>query len=146
FEMLTGRVPLRAESTVGTLTKQVYELAPRLRDVNPKLVNCPSIEAALGRLLAKNRDERPSTAHDAMRMIQTAGISDLERSEDPRARAALEGWSRPPEHGVSERDLARRSTIMIGSGSVAGANDTPGDGPATGDFAAKQSETGGISK
>ena len=143
FEALTGKVPLSAESTVGTLTKQVFELAPRLRDRDPRFAAYPSVEAALGRLLAKNRDERPANALDALRLIQTAALNDLETSDDSRSRAALEGWSHPHSHAlalVPERDIIRRSTIMIGSGSVARAHDGDADGPATGDFSAKPSE------
>jgi serine/threonine-protein kinase len=140
FEALTGKVPLSAESTVGTLTKQVFELAPRLRDRDPRFSAFPSVEAALGRLLAKNRDERPATALDAARLLQTAALNDLESSEDPRSRAALDGWSHPHAHALSlvpERDIVRRSTIMIGSGSVALAHDSEADGPATGSFSTK---------
>jgi serine/threonine protein kinase len=141
FEALTGTVPLSAESTVGTLTKQVFELAPRLRDRDPRFAAYPSVEAALGRLLAKNRDERPATALDAARLIQTAALNDLENSDDSRSRAALDGYHHPHALAlalVPERDIARRSTIMIGSGSVARAHDSEADGPATGSFAAKQ--------
>jgi serine/threonine protein kinase len=142
FEALTGNVPLSAESTVGTLTKQVFELAPRLRDRDPRFAAFPSVEAALGRLLAKNRDERPATALDAARLLQTAALNDLESSgDDARSRAALDGWSHP--HALSlvpERDIVRRSTIMIGSGSVARAHDSEADGPATGSFSAKPND------
>jgi serine/threonine protein kinase len=141
FEALTGKVPLSAESTVGTLTKQVFELAPRLRDRDPRFSAFPSVEAALGRLLAKNRDERPTTALDAARLLQTAALNDLGSSEDSRSRAALDGWSHPSALAlVPERDIVRRSTIMIGSGSVALAHDSEADGPATGSFSAKPND------
>jgi serine/threonine protein kinase len=148
FEALTGKVPLSAESTVGTLTKQVFELAPRLRDRDPRFAAFPSVEAALGRLLAKNRDERPATALDAARLLQTAALNDLESSEDSRSRAALDGWSHPHAHALSlvpERDIVRRSTIMIGSGSVARAHDEA-DGPATGSFSAKPNDAEAVHK
>ncbi len=142
FEALTGTVPLSAESTVGTLTKQVFELAPRLRDRDPRFSAYPSVEAALGRLLAKNRDERPANALDALRLIQTAARNDIDQTDDSRSRAALEGWNHPHSLAlVPERDIVRRSTIMIGSGSVARAHDES-DGPATGDFSAKTGESG----
>jgi serine/threonine protein kinase len=141
FEALTGKVPLSAESTVGTLTKQVFELAPRLRDRDPRFAAFPSVEAALGRLLAKNRDERPTTALDAARLIQTAALNDLGSSEDSRSRAAVDGWSHPHALAlVPERDIVRRSTIMIGSGSVALAHDSEADGPATGSFSTKPND------
>ncbi|PRP97100.1 Serine/threonine-protein kinase Pkn1 [Enhygromyxa salina] len=136
FESLTGRVPLTADSAVGTLTMQVFELAPRLSDIDPRFSQFPSIETALGRLLAKNRDERPVTALDAARVLQAAAAADLGSRGDERERAASDGWPQPTP-AVSEQDIVRRATIMIGSGSVAHAHSVEGDGPATGDFAAK---------
>lgn len=152
FEALTGRVPLSADSPAGIMSKQVFELAPRLSEIDPRFTEYPSLESAIARLLAKNRDERPTTALEAARVIQTAGANDLEPAADDPGRAALAGWTQaqaqaqarakelPPV--VSERDIVRRATIMIGSGSVARAHDTELDGPATGSFSAKPGKHG----
>ena len=138
FEALTGQVPISGASSVGTLTKQVFELPPRLRDVAPQLSHCGSIETALGRLLAKNRDERPGTALDAAQLLQTAVANDLELSGDPRSQAAVDGLSGPlAQASVHPDAIRRRSTIMIGSGSVAHEQASTGDGPATGSFSAR---------
>jgi hypothetical protein len=88
-------------------------------------------------LLAKNRDERPASAIDAVRVLQTAAANDLEPVEDPRERAALAGWSQP--HPLAEPDRPRRSTITIGSGAITSAHAVVvADGPATGSFSTKQ--------
>jgi eukaryotic-like serine/threonine-protein kinase len=137
FEILTGRVPISGDSMVATLTKQVFELAPTLRQVDPRFAAFPSLEAALIRMLAKNRDERPASAIDAARVLQTAAANDLEPVEDPRERAALAGWSQP--HPLPEPDRPRRSTITIGSGAITSAHAVVvADGPATGSFSTKQ--------
>ncbi|KIG13342.1 Serine/threonine protein kinase PrkC, regulator of stationary phase [Enhygromyxa salina] len=139
FEALTGRVPLSADSPGGTMSKQVFEHAPRLREVDPRFADFPSLEAAVAKLLAKNRDERPSSALEAAHLIQTAAANDLEPATDQPGHAAQAGWAQPqaPAPAVSEQDIVRRATIMIGSGSVARAHDTELDGPATGSFSAK---------
>ncbi|WP_106090066.1 serine/threonine-protein kinase [Enhygromyxa salina] len=139
FEALTGRVPLSADSPTGTMSKQVFELAPRLREVDPRLAAYPSLEAAVAKLLAKNRDERPSSALEAAQLIQAAATNDLEPASDARGHAVQAGWAQPhaPPPVVAEQDIVRRATIMIGSGSVARAHDTELDGPATGSFSAK---------
>jgi len=144
FELLTGRVPLSADSKVGTLTKQVFELPPPLREVDPRFAGHPSIEAALARLLAKNRDERPATALDAASLLATAAANDLEPVDEPREQAVLAGWSQP---SAPEPDRPRRSTIMIGSGAITSAHQAvEAEGPRTGSFAAKQSDESQLPK
>ncbi len=139
FEMLTGQVPLSGDSMVGTLTKQVFELPPAIREIDPRFAGYPSIEAALGRLLAKNRDERPATALDAASLLQTAAANDLEPADERREQAALAGWSQPDAASVPEPDRPRRSTIMIGSNAITSAHEiAKAEGPTTGSFAAKQ--------
>jgi serine/threonine-protein kinase len=139
FEALSGQVPLQGDSLAGTLTKQVFEAPPTLREIDVRLEGLPSIEAVLARLLAKSRDERPSDALAVVRLLATAMANDLGGPEPAqRARAALEGWQEG--HGEAAR---RRSTVMIGSGAITSAHTAVrvGDGPATGDFDAKQGET-----
>jgi eukaryotic-like serine/threonine-protein kinase len=148
FELLTGQVPLTSDTAVGILTKQVFELPPAVRDINPALAGCASIESALARLLAKNRDERPATALDAAALLQTAAANDLGPVGDRREQAALAGWAQPAEprhHDAPSRPT--RSTVMLGSGSV-GSADHAGEavGPATGSFAAKDGAEGSVVK
>jgi serine/threonine protein kinase len=141
FELLTGRVPLSGDSMVGTLTKQVFELPPPIREIDPRYAGYPSIEAALARLLAKNRDERPASALDAASLLATAAANDLEPVDERREQAVLAGWSQPIPAAPPEPDRPRRSTIMIGSGAITSAHKiVEAEGPRTGSFAAKQVE------
>ncbi|HVI02930.1 MAG TPA: serine/threonine-protein kinase [Enhygromyxa sp.] len=150
FELLTGRVPLSGDSMVGTLTKQVFELPPPIREIDPRFAGYPSIEAALARLLAKNRDERPASALDAASLLATAAANDLEPVDDRREQAVVAGWSQPSQASYpqpAEPDRPRRSTIMIGSGAITTAHEiVEAEGPRTGSFAAKQGEEAQLPK
>jgi serine/threonine protein kinase len=142
FEALTGCVPLRGDSLAGTLTKQVFEVAPTLREIDPRLDGLPNTEALLIRLLAKSRDDRPNDAQAVVRLLQVAAAHDLGRPQtDPRAQAGVGDWN-PGQSARAEPPRARRSTIMIGSGAITSAHTAVrvGDGPATGDFDAKDIE------
>jgi serine/threonine-protein kinase len=147
FELLSGQVPLSGDSMVGTLTKQVFELPPPIREIDPRFAEYPSIEAALARLLAKNRDERPATALDVASLLATAAANDLEPVDDRREQAVLAGWSHPSPVVAPEPDRPRRSTIMIGSGAITSAHQiVEADGPHTGSFAAKQADEAQLPK
>jgi hypothetical protein len=72
--------------------------------------------------------------------LQAAAASDLGvLHHDPRAQPAVEGWSRVGGSRADEPPRQRRSTIMIGSGAITSAHTAVrvGDGPATGDFDAR---------
>jgi serine/threonine protein kinase len=141
FELLTGQVPLSGDSKVGTLTKQVFELPPPIREIDPRFAGYPTIEAVLGRLLAKNRDERPGSALEAANLLLTAAANDLEPVDERREQAVLAGWSQSGPVSVPEPDRPKRSTIMIGSGAITSAHKiVEAEGPRTGSFSAKQGE------
>jgi len=64
YEMLTGGVPFRRDSAVGTALAHVRDPAPRLRSARPEL---PAwLEAFVARLLAKEPGERYATAEAAL--------------------------------------------------------------------------------
>ena len=64
FEMLTGGIPFRRDSAIGTALAHVKDPPPRLRSVRP---DAPAwLEAYVARLLAKSPDERYPTAEAAL--------------------------------------------------------------------------------
>jgi serine/threonine-protein kinase len=60
FEMLTGRVPFQAESPLAVAMSQVVDAPPKPRTLEPSIPT--ALEGLVLRLLAKNPDERPSSA------------------------------------------------------------------------------------
>ena len=62
FEMLTGHQPYQADTPIGMAFKHVHEPVPRLLDAKEDLP--PTLELAIRRAMAKQSDERFSTASD----------------------------------------------------------------------------------
>ncbi len=75
FEMLTGDVPHRARSSLGTLLAHVQRSAPDLHGLRPEVPDW--LAAVAARLLAKEPAERYVCAEDAIR--------DLEQARSPRS-------------------------------------------------------------
>lgn len=64
FEMLTGGIPFKRDSAIGTALAHVKDPPPRLRSVRP---DAPAwLEAYVARLLAKSPEERYGTAEEAL--------------------------------------------------------------------------------
>ncbi len=87
FEMLTGRKPFEADSPAMVMVKQMTEPAPRLHDIKPDLPvgYGPVVE----RTLAKNKDDRPSTASEVARMLAAASQATLQAADMLSAAAEL---------------------------------------------------------
>jgi serine/threonine-protein kinase len=62
FQMLTGRLPYEASTPVALLMKHITEPVPNILDIKPDLP--PDCAAVLSQALAKEREERYSTAAD----------------------------------------------------------------------------------
>lgn len=122
FEMMAGEVPFRADTMVGTLTKQVFEAPPPLRQFEPSLPQLPNLERLLARLLAKNVDERPSTAAEVIAALKSARQGDLTENGNvakpqQRATVALGSWGvgdQAPGHvaGAMESPATARGPMM----------------------------------
>ncbi|HMM34995.1 MAG TPA: protein kinase [Thermoanaerobaculia bacterium] len=97
YEMLTGGIPFRRDSAIGTALAHVKDPPPRLRSVRP---GAPAwLEAFVARLLAKAPEGRYATAEDAL--------------ADLRARTA----TRPPANAAR---LRRRLLLALGGAALAG--------------------------
>lgn len=108
FEMLAGSVPFRLPTVAMVLSAQIYDTPPSLREVEPDAPDVPNLERFIRILLAKNRDERPQSASDALSLLKAA--AELDASA-----------------GTSSR---RRPTVTLGSWAVAEAGPASG-GPDT---------------
>lgn len=73
FELVTGRVPFRAETPIGVIVKHIQDPLPLPRSLNPTLPE--SIEAVILKALAKNPEDRYATAGamvDALKLAASA--------------------------------------------------------------------------
>jgi serine/threonine protein kinase len=71
YEMLTGRVPFKADTPMAALVAQAYEPPPPLQEVNPDLPG--ELEAVVLRALAKDPAERYQSAEEmaeALRVVR----------------------------------------------------------------------------
>ncbi len=107
FEMLTGRVPFNANTTLAALTQHVYEPPPKLGEACPELAPLQHIETVLERLMAKTREERPDSCIHAAELLLAA-------LEKDRRAIKLAEVSRSTATG----ERPRRNTVEIGSNSV----------------------------
>ncbi|WP_369183150.1 serine/threonine-protein kinase [Streptomyces sp. Y1] len=65
FEVCAGRLPFRADTPLGYLTKHATEAPPRLRSVDPALADL------VDQLLAKDPADRPATAAEVRARLRT---------------------------------------------------------------------------
>lgn len=73
FESLTGRAPLRGESILETIMKQVNEIAPSMKEVCPDKEFSPALEAIVAKALAKDPADRFQTMHELMLALMESG-------------------------------------------------------------------------
>jgi serine/threonine protein kinase len=71
FEMLTGVRPIESETTQGYLTAHLVAPPLTLAEARPKLSWPPEAEKLIARMLAKSRDERPSTCRAILDELRT---------------------------------------------------------------------------
>ena len=112
YECLAGRAPIPAETPMEYLQLNLNSTPVPLREVRPELPT--DLEVLLGRMMAKDRDQRPASMGDvAMRLkairrsINDDEVGDKETIADPSP-------SRKPSHRekvVSEEALAETMTL-----------------------------------
>ncbi len=69
FELLTGRTPFESDDPVKMLRMHVYEPVPAMASLAPHVAIDPAVEAIVRRALAKDRDERFSSANEMARAL-----------------------------------------------------------------------------
>jgi len=82
YEMLTGRVPFHSDTPLGYLRKHMLDDPPPFRAVAQGLGVPPSVESAVMKALAKDRDQRYASAIDFARELASAAKV-LPRAEAP---------------------------------------------------------------
>ena len=78
FEMLTGRQPYEADTPMAIAIKHITDPVPHILDANPSLP--PAVEEIIQTAMAKNRDDRFSSAVEmveALRAVASGGREQL---------------------------------------------------------------------
>jgi len=77
FEMLTGKLPIIGDTTVAVLMAHIMETPPRPSELCAEV--SPLLDAPLLRMLAKNPEDRPESAGDAVAALREAARTAGER-------------------------------------------------------------------
>jgi|GEM_PF-1087853 len=105
YEMLTGKVPFEAATPLKLFDRIVHEAPEPLSRVQPGLPR--ELSSLVGKMLAKSRDERFSTAEELLSAMR-------------RVRVALGSWKRGPGTGLRRpvRLQGRWPRLAAAAGSV----------------------------
>lgn len=104
YELLAGRVPFEADSTIAVIYKHINEPPPPIESVSPEL------QQVIARALAKDPDDRYQTARDlAAAFLDAAGM----RSESETRFTAQIRSSKPAS--VSPKRPPARSPLAVGA-------------------------------
>lgn len=110
FEMLAGRVPFKQPTVAMVLSAQIFDTPPAVREVEAGAPDLPNIERFIRLLLAKNRDERPQTAAESIRLLRAAAELDsgIALPRNRRSTVTIGSWGlgegppiEPPEGAIS---------------------------------------------
>ena len=108
FQMLTGRLPFTAPTTLGLIAKQATEDPPKVSALRP---NCPRVFAdAVDRCLAKEPDDRFESAFVLCHSLETRASGS---TEHPIMVTTMPEWSPPRTKADPLR--AFRLTVVLGS-------------------------------
>ena len=132
YEMLVGRTPFRGDSPTATLMAHIHQPVPPPSTHHPDLD--PALESLLLKALAKDPDDRFSTASEMLQSMTQRGIKSLEvQTPADEATAAMDTGSATitaPPAGVeaaaaartaepAPTPLPRRRPIMFAAGGLA---------------------------
>ena len=113
FEMLTGRPPFEADNAMEMVAKHLMEVAPRPRKLEPRIPS--ELDALIVKMLAKNRDDRPTLTEVAAvldRVLKQPALRDAPTTDLGTSAVAV---SRPHRRPV----WLRARTVLLVLGPIA---------------------------
>ena len=122
FQMCTGRLPFDGETMGEVLVKQISQLPPAPRAINPNLP--PAVEQLILRCLAKNPDARFPTMNQLREALLDPDAYLMKSPPIAAARSLA-----PGEAGVSARDVLAYAAAQKQT-RIAGGNELPLPAPA----------------
>jgi len=103
YEMLTGKVPFHADSTISVKIKHITEPLPPLRDTTAGQDIPPKLEDIIMRCLEKNRENRFRSAGDLFHALEELQVE----------KAPLPGQTEPPKILEETRSLKKVSPAAL---------------------------------
>jgi serine/threonine protein kinase len=82
FEILTGRPPFTDANSENILKKHIHQKPPSLAGINPRMKRFRSLQNIVLSCLAKNRDDRPQSAHELKRLLINSILKEEEVEEE----------------------------------------------------------------
>ena len=73
YELLTGRMPLQAETSQAYLVAHVAYAPPPIAEIAPDLILPTGLQEILMQCLAKDRESRPASANAVLKMLDELG-------------------------------------------------------------------------
>jgi serine/threonine protein kinase len=116
YEMLAGRRPFEAESTLELLNQHVHAMPPPLCHRGDNLPVEPRAAELSERMLAKNPDERPTMAEVAAEAMRLSARLGREPAEGPRSTTPATPTPTTPQHEVEGRLAIEQSITAQSSG------------------------------
>jgi hypothetical protein len=117
YEMLSGVVPHKGETTIRTLSMQMLEEPRTLRDANPRVKISNELDEAVMRALAKKKDERYWSMVDFLGALESATsdaeldlsvVAERERASKEGSAVSAEGRS-PQDESAERRATTARA-------------------------------------
>ena len=106
YEMITGDVPFRGETSAGTLTKHVFDQAVPPSRKRTDLVISSALEAVVMKTMAKKADDRFPSMKELLEALDQVGAEIDSGRDDERAHAARQDRARPTAAPTTDSDLS----------------------------------------
>ena len=115
-ELLTGRLPITGENTIGVLMAHIIQAPPRVSEVCPDL--SPELDAPVLRMLEKKPEMRPASASEALAELSRAAerAGSVVPSGPPRLSRPVPGPESLRDHSRESADTTLQPFSPGGSG------------------------------
>ena len=121
YEMVSGRPPFKADSTMGLMMMHLHDAPPDLRALRPGVPE--ALVAVIEKALAKSRDDRYGSMADlaaalkeALERVEAAAVPGAAVLGEPKAAMAHERRPTPPPPGGGRAASPGQKVLPVGGG------------------------------
>ncbi|MFT3890329.1 MAG: WD40 repeat domain-containing serine/threonine protein kinase [Anaerolineales bacterium] len=110
YEMLTGKQPYEADTPMGVAIKHITDPVPHILDANPNLPY--EIEEIIQKAMAKDRDDRYSTAHEMVDALREVA-RDIAAGKTTAKRTAIKKSPTVPKATVAKQKQPEKKLFNV---------------------------------